>query len=301
VREALLARTKLLRSHLYAPGANRRILSKVLDAGADAVILDLEDAVAPSEKDTARGLVADLVTERATSAPCDVHVRINRTADGWDHTDVAAVTLPGLASLRLAKAEDGDHVRALDDYVSKLETDVGLEVGAIGFIPLVETAVGVLAAQDIAASSPRVSSLAFGAADFLADVSGRGEEDGEPTLYARAHLVLACRAAQVGAPSDGVHTAIGDDAGLRRAAERARDLGFFGKSCIHPRQILVVHDVFTPGAEEIAFARRVITAFDEAAGDGVAALVVDGEFVDPAVAARARALLALAPDGHNAD
>jgi citrate lyase subunit beta/citryl-CoA lyase len=291
----------LLRSHLYAPGASAKILGKVLDAGADAVILDLEDAVAASEKAVARRMVADVVATRAAAAPCEVHVRINRTDDGWDTTDVRAVTAPGLASLRLAKAEDPDHVRAVDELLGKLEADAGLEPGSVGLIPLIETAVGVLVALDIARASARVTSLAFGAADFLADITGRGEEDGAPTLYARSHLVLACRVASVGAPSDGVHTTIDDDEGLRRAAVRARDLGYFGKSCIHPRQLAVVHDVFTPNADELSWARRIVSALDEADRDGIAAIVVEGEFVDPAVAARARALLALAPEAHGAD
>jgi citrate lyase subunit beta/citryl-CoA lyase len=151
-----------------------------------------------------------------------------------------------------------------------------------------------VAAATLAAANPRVARFAFGATDFLADIGARGPADGEATLHARSRLVLVSRAAAIGPPIDTVHTTIDDVAGLRRSAERARDLGFFGKSLIHPGQIPVVHEVFTSTAEELERARAVVVAFEEAAAEGRAATVVAGEFVDPAVVARSRALLRLA-------
>jgi citrate lyase subunit beta/citryl-CoA lyase len=153
--------------------------------------------------------------------------------------------------------------------------------------PTVESAVGVLRAGELAAASDRVARLGFGAADFLADIGAPGPAHGPATLAARGQLVLASRAAGIGAPVDSVHTIVDDPAGLRESASAARQLGFFGKSVIHPAQLPVVHEVFTPGGDELAWARRV-------AATGGDPTTVDGEFVDPPVLARARGLLALA-------
>jgi citrate lyase subunit beta / citryl-CoA lyase len=278
------AAARLHRTYLYAPGSQERVIGKALEAGADAVVLDLEDAVAPADKAAARRTVAAALAEEQ---PCDVHVRINREDDRWSTEDLRAVVRPGLAALRLPKADAPDAVRALDDALAELERAAGLPEKAIALYPTVESAAGALAAHSVLTASPRVARPAFGASDFLADIGARGDED-LGTLHARSALVLAARGAGAGPPIDSVHTALDDEDGLRRAAERARSLGFFGKSIIHPRQIETVHAVFTPTREEIDRAERTV-----AAADAAAASTVDGEFVDAAVAARARAVLAL--------
>jgi citrate lyase subunit beta / citryl-CoA lyase len=275
---------RLHRTYLYAPGSQERVIGKALAAGADAVVLDLEDAVAPADKPAARRMVAASLVE---DPPCDVHVRVNRDGHGWSMEDLRAVVRPGLAALRLPKAESPDAVRALDDVLAELERAVGLAEGAVALYPTVESAAGSLAAHEVLAASARMVRPAFGASDFLADIGAHGDED-LGTLHARSALVLASRAAGTGPPIDSVHTTLDDEQGLRRAAQRARALGFFGKSIIHPRQIPAVHAVFTPTAEEVAWAERTV-----AAADANAASTVDGEFVDAAVAARARAVLAL--------
>jgi citrate lyase subunit beta / citryl-CoA lyase len=283
----------LLRSYLYAPGSSPRLMDKALDAGADAIIYDLEDAVAPREKTAARDTVAAMISGPAVSARCEVHVRVNRAGDGYDLDDVRAVVAPGLRGLRLPKAEDAEAVRAVADLLDELEGAAGMEPGTVALYPIVESAAGVWAAESLA-RAPRIARLAFGATDFLADIGGRGEGHGEATLHARSHLVLASRVAGVGRPVDSVHTRLDDEDGLRASAERARNLGFFGKSVIHPAQIAVIHDVFTPTEEEVAAAQRLVDAAEAAAAEGRAAIAVGGEFVDPAVVARARAVLGLA-------
>ena len=282
--------SRLHRSYLYAPGTDARVMGKALAAGADAVVLDLEDAVPRAEKGAARRTVAALLA--GADAPSDVHVRINRTPDGFDHDDAAAVVCPRLRALRLPKTEAADHVRDLDAALVSLEDAAGMPHGTVRLYPTLESARGVVALQEILGASARIERVAFGATDFLADIAASGDDD-LATLHARSTVVLTSRAAGVGPPVDSVHTDLGDDEGLRQEALRARSLGFFGKSIIHPRQIPVVHAVFTPTADDIAWAERVVAALHAADVGGRGAVVVEGTFVDAAVAARARAVLAL--------
>lgn len=296
----------LLRSYLYAPGARPELLTKAYRAGADAVIFDLEDAVVAAEKDRARAAVAAAIgwlagpaaaPDAAPSRRPRLHVRINRGPSGYDRRDLAAVAIPGLDGLRLPKSVDPAEIRRVGDWLDQLESRTG-PTGRSGspclLYPTIESAAGVLRAGELAAAHPRVARLAFGAADFLADIGAPPDGGDSATLVARGQLVLHSRAAGVAAPVDGAHTQLEDDDELRAAARRARALGFSGKSVIHPRQLATVHKVFTPGPDEVAAAHRLVTAFDAAGAQDRAALLVDGEFVDPAVVARARKLLELA-------
>jgi citrate lyase subunit beta/citryl-CoA lyase len=279
----------LPRSYLYGPGSNERILTKVLDAGADAVILDLEDAVPLDQKLSARAAVADLVARRATDAACEVHVRVNvAPSGGSDLDDVRAVVAPGLAALRLPKAEDPDHVRAVAALLDELEAERGIPSGTVRLYPTVESVAGLDRARELAACSPRVATLVYGPADLAADLGIPEPDDRDATLLARSTLVLACRLAGVGAPVDGAYTAVADLDGLEATAAWARRLGFGGKSALHPRQLPALHRVFTPSDEEVAHARAVVASL----ADGRAVAMVDGGFVDPAVVARAHNVLA---------
>lgn len=283
----------LLRTHLYAPGSNEKVLAKVFDRGADCVILDLEDAVAPSMKDTARDLVAQVVRERGPDAPCDVQVRINCDGDGHSETDLRAVVAPGLDAIRLPKTESGEQVAAVASLLDELETAAGIPAGMIGIYPIIESAVGAIAIPQIAAA-PRVMRISIGTSDFLADIAATGPSHGPATDLTRGMLVLHSRANGIGAPVDSVHTDLDDEEGLVAGARYARDMGFFGKAIIHPKQIEPVHAVFTPTEDEIAEARAVIAAMEAADAEGSASIQVDGQFIDPAIVARATALLRLA-------
>jgi citrate lyase subunit beta / citryl-CoA lyase len=284
----------LHRSYLYAPGSAPRVLRKALAAGPDAVVFDLEDAVAPDAKDDARREVVRVLDEVAaggSGAGPDVHVRINRDADGYHVGDLHAVVRPGLDALRLPKAESAAMVVAVADEVAALEADRGIPRGRIGLYLLVESALGAVRLADLAAADPRVQRLAIGGQDLLADLGADGDDD-LATLHVRSEMVLRSRAAGIGPPIDGVFPALDDEDGLRASSLRARSLGFFGRSVLHPRQLAVVHDVFTPSDEELAYARRLVAALEAAETSGSGALQVDGEFVDLAIARRARALLA---------
>ncbi len=256
------------RSWLFAPGHDEKLLVKVFDAGADVVLLDLEDAVPPDLKDRARELVAQVAAER----PC--WVRVNRPLTDECQRDLAA--LAGVAKgLRLPKVEAASDV----DWVVQRAPGVPLDC-------TIESARGLLAAFDIA-SRPACFSLAYGGLDFAADLGIPGGE--QETLFARSFLVVASRAAGKPPPSDGVHALIDDDDGLRIEAEAARRLGFFGKSAIHPRQVPIINEVFMTSPAEVAWAERVLSAFE--VSGGAATKLPDGEFLDRAVAERARQLL----------
>jgi len=287
-----LSDIQLIRSYLYAPASSERMLSKVLDAGSDGVILDLEDTVADSHKDDAREAAAAFIREHASSSPQQLHVRINRGRFGFDSDDLHAVAIEGLAAVRVPRVEDPRDLRVLDDVLTTIERDRGLKVGAIGVYVTIETARGLHHVDGLAAS-PRVVRLCFGAADFLADIGGRGGHEYRATLYARSQVVIASRVAGIQAPVDSVHTNLDDLDGLRAGAQIARDLGFFGKTVIHPKQVQPVHEVFTPSDDEIMLAKEVIKRFEESQAHGGAALDLEGDFIDPALVARAHGVLDL--------
>jgi citrate lyase subunit beta / citryl-CoA lyase len=284
----------LHRSYLYAPGSAPRVLRKALAAGPDAVVFDLEDAVAPDAKDDARREVVRVLDEVAAGeagARPDVHVRINRDADGYHAGDLQAVVRPALDALRLPKAESAEMVAALAEQVSALEVERGLPPGRIGLYLVVESALGAVRLADLATADRRVQRLVIGGQDLLADIGAEGDDE-LATLHVRSEMVLHSRAAGIGPPIDGVFPSLDDEDGLRASSLRGRSLGFFGRSVLHPRQLAVVHDVFTPSDEDLAYARRLVSALEAAETSGSGALQVDGEFVDLAIARRAQALLA---------
>ena len=259
------------RSYLFAPGHNPKLLGKVFDAGADAVILDLEDAVPPDAKEQARVLVARALAEHPA------WVRVNAARSDLCAADLDAVAGRALG-IKIPKVETPEDVRWVADRAP----------GA-PIVCAVETARGVLAAAEIA-TVPGVRHLAMGGVDLQRDLNaGNGNLH---TLYVRSHLVVVSRAAGIEPPVDAVWPYLGDEAGLREQAEFARSLGFSGKSAIHPRQLPVLHEVFTPSRRELDWARQVIDAFDAAGGEALR--LPDGEFVDLPVAERARRLLELA-------
>src|SRR3712207_712597 len=253
------------RSYLFAPGHNTKLLGKVFEAGADAVILDLEDAVPPEHKAEARRLVA----ETLKSNPAWVRVNAARTEERVADLDAVAEHAFGI---RVPKAESAEDVQWVADRAPGKP-----------LLCAIETARGVLAAEEIA-RVPSVRTLAVGGVDLRNDLNiGDGELE---TVYVRSHIVVVSRAVRLEPPIDSVYPLLDNGDGLRREAQFARRLGFFGKSAIHPRQIPVLHEVFTPSEEEVEWARRVISAFEQSGGAAVQ--LPDGEFVDLPVEQRAR-------------
>ena len=284
-----------IRSWLYAPGNNPKLLERVFTAGADAVILDLEDAVPSGEKARAREMVADTVRARAGRDGPVVFVRINHPDSGLAEDDVAAVVGPGLDGLRVPKVEVAVTARRVTEWVMRAEAGQDLPANRLALVCGIETAHGVWNVLEVAGASSRVKALSFGAVDFVRDVGGLPTDDGLEMLYARSRLVLASRVAGIRPPVESVYPRIQDDAGLERSTRQARALGYFGRSAIHPRQVPIVNAVFTPSREEVDQAREIVVAAAGAEATGSGAIQLpSGDFVDLPVVQRAEALLRLA-------
>jgi citrate lyase beta subunit len=252
---------------LFAPASSERRLAKALESPADAVVADLEDAVAPDQKARAREVALQLRPRI---------VRINGVGTPWFESDLACVQTLELDAVMLPKATP-EAVRALGQNGPPV-------------IAVVETARGLQLAYETA-SQDRVLALMLGAVDLGAEVGFQPRADGLELLYPRAKIVVDSAAAGIRAPFDVVHLALDDLDGLEASARFARSLGFGGKACIHPAQIEVVNRVFAPASDEKLWARRVIEAFDEAQSKGEGATTLDGAMIDLAVVERARRIL----------
>lgn len=281
----------LLRCLLFVPGTDRRKIDKAFNLGADAVILDLEDAVAPGEKDRARQVVGEVI-ETPGLPPC--FVRVNGVDTEYVLRDLRAVVTGGLAGIMLAKAESSEDVRKAHWLMGLLEKERGLEPGSLELVPFIESAGGIEKAGEIAAACPRVKRLAFGGNDYTADTWTTYSMDGTELFYARARLVNASRAAGIEPPLDTVCPFIKDVDALREDARRARKMGFQGKMVIHPAQVQPVLEVFSPTPEEVEAAEKVVAAFREAEAAGSGVIQLDGKMVEAPVVARARQILSTA-------
>ena len=257
------------RSLLFVPGDRPDRFEKAWNAGADAVILDLEDAVTAGKKAEAREAIAAWLSPERP-----VYVRINDPATEWYEGDLEAAVRPGLAGLIVPKAEEPEQLAQLAS-----------RVGEMRLIATIETALGVWNAR-VVAEAPGVERLAFGSIDLQLDAGITGE--GEELLYARSRTVLASRVAGILPPLDGVTVALDDPEQLETDVDRARRLGFGGKMCIHPKQVEAVNRGFRPSQDRVAWAERVLrTAETTSSG----AIKVDGELIDRPVIERAKAVL----------
>ncbi len=275
----------LLRSYLYAPGNRPDLLAKVLRQGADAVIIDLEDAVPSGEKQAARRIVASFLSELTADAAASIFVRLNGGELGLE--DASALPLGRLAGLRVPKAENPRLVARLDRLIGEAP---GVEIH-----PIIESVTGLFALDDIARASARVRRVAFGAGDFVCDIRGETTPSRDETFVARSQIVLRSRLLGLEPPIAHVYTPIRDLDGLARVCREDRALGFFGRSCIHPSQVETINSAFTYGAEEESQARRVVDAWRQLSAAGRGAFTLDdGTFVDEAVMHRAARILALA-------
>ncbi|AEG16261.1 CoA ester lyase [Desulfofundulus sp. TPOSR] len=279
-----------LRTLLFTPGDDPRKGEKAFAAGADAVILDLEDAVAEAQKERARQQIRQTLS---IPRPVPVFVRINGASSPHILPDLQTVVDLPVEGLMLAKAESGEEVRRVDWLLSLLEQQHQLPVGKIKIIPFVESARGISRAGEIAAA-PRVSCLAFGGNDYTMDIGVPYSRDGEELFFARSQLVVASRAAGIAPPLDTVNPDFRDISFLVEDARRARKLGFQGKLVIHPAQVAPVNEVFTPGDEEIAWAEKVVEAFARAQAAGSGVIQVEGKMVELPIVRRAEQLLAAA-------
>lgn len=280
---------RLLRTMLFTPGNSWRMIQKAKSLPADAVILDLEDAVPIAEKETARFFVKDGVQlmrneERA------VYVRVNSLSTGLTGGDLEYSIQEGLNGIVLPKTESGEDVLQVDEKISKLEEERLLPQGKISIIPLIETAKGVVKVEEIIKASERVTAVCFGALDYTRDMGTAQSEDGSEVFYARSKIALVARANDVQA-IDTPWLDLIDAEGLVREASLAKKIGFKGKLLIHPDHIEAVNKVFTPSREEVEYARKVVKAFMEAEDKGLGAVSLDGKMIDKANFVQAESLL----------
>ena len=288
-----------LRSMIFTPGHRRELIEKAIRSGSDAVIVDLEDAVALEAKPQARELIADL-----PPSPIPLFVRTNgpETDMMWD--DVLAAGRVGVAGVVIPKAEHPRTIVQIDGALSVIEKSFGHPAGSIEIIPLIESAVGVQNTYDMATASDRVACVMFGGGeqgDLVADLGCEWTPDGTGLMQARSQVLLSSRAAGVEHPFEAVFMDFRNLEGLRVEAELARRLGYVGKVAIHPAQVPVINDVFTPASDVVAHQRRILEAFEQAEAEGKASIGVDGKMVDYAVARVARAVIARAEAAERAE
>lgn len=289
---------KPYRSMLFVPGHKPSWADKAIAAGADAIILDLEDSVPAADKAVARAAVRQTIGRLHAQGPrAGVWVRPNSFDSGRFGADAEAVLVPGLAGLLLPKVYGAQEVVRIDAVVAHIEAREGLTAGSVGLIASFETAASIARADEIAAACPRMASL-FGITGPNADIGRElGFEftpDGLESLYARSRVLVAARAAGLQHPVAGVWQDLRDLDGCRRFALDARRLGYRGMVCIHPSHVAVANEVFTPSPATVDFNRRLIAAFRQAEADGHAAVDFEGQHIDYAHVKTAQAVIDLA-------
>lgn len=283
--------TPPLRSLLFCPATAPRPLAKLPSIGADAVAIDLEDAVTSDRKVDAR---ADLRAALDRFAQARTYVRVNHPSTGLTEGDIHGVAHPNLDGIVLPKVEDADTVRDADAWLTAAERANGLDEGSLRMLVLIESAAGIHNAVDILSASERVETGIFGFVDFMLDLGMDvidTSENTEELLVPRSSLVLAARVAGRRQPLDGPFIDISASARFLAQCAQARRLGFGGKMLIHPSQVELTHRGFAPTADEAEQARRVVEQFAQAEAEGVAAIVVDGRLVDYPVMMRAQRIV----------
>ena len=274
------------RSLLYMPGSNPRALEKARSLSADGLIIDLEDAVAADAKAGARAIVAAALSAGGYGSR-ELVLRVNPLDTPWGHADLAAAATMPIDAVLLPKVESPDRVRLTLSLLDALGAPEGLALWC-----MIETPLGVLAAREIAAASPRLGAFVLGTSDLTKELHAMATRDRLPLITALGLVMLAARAYRL-AILDGVHLDLNDEEGFALACRQGRELGFDGKTLIHPKQIEPANLAYAPSAEEIEYARRVGAAHAEAVAAGKGVVLVDGKLIEGLHVENARRLLAL--------
>ncbi len=283
----LFAHHRLRRSVLYMPASNARALEKARSLAADGFIFDLEDAVAPAAKPAAR-TAAIAAVQSSSYGPCELLIRVNALETAWVAEDLRAVAASGASGVVLPKVNAADDIRRVDAMLTQAGAPPALAVWA-----MMETPRGVLAAEAIAAASPRLAGYIVGTADLAKDLHCAHPADRAPMLYALQRCVLVARAFGLSV-LDGVHLALDDEAGYAAACHQGRALGFDGKTLIHPKQIAVANTAFAPTPDEVVHARRIVAAHRAATGKGQGVTLMDDRLVEALHVQEAERILAQA-------
>ncbi|MFA5374911.1 MAG: CoA ester lyase [Dehalococcoidia bacterium] len=280
---------ELLRTILSVPGNRENMLEKSKQLHADIIVLDLEDSVPHEEKARARAIVKNWIPKLMGNGS-RIYVRINSLDGGLAQEDLGAVIIQGIDGISQPKPSTGYDIQKVAEFLKRLEKERGLPEGNVKILPWIETSLGLINAYEIASASPRVNGVIFGANDLVLETGMTRSEEGHELLYPRTKIVIAARAAGVAA-IDTPYNNFKDERGLIREATLARNLGFRGKFVIHPSQVDVVNKIFRPSEEEVAYSKKVVTAFDEARAKGFASASLDGKMIDIPIAQRALIIL----------
>jgi len=289
---AWLITMQLLRSLIFVPGNRPLMMEKARWLPADALVLDLEDSVPAAEKASA-ALEVHEALPTASGRRQKVYVRVNGLATGRTEEELETVVGPALDGICFPKATSAQEVHIVDALLSTLEAKRGMADGHVKMIPWLETARGIVNAFEVASASPRIVAVSYGAEDFTLDMGIPRSLEGAESLVPRALVAIAARASGVLA-LDSPYPDFKDEAGLVKDAKVVRNLGYAGKFAVHPAQIAPLHQVFSPSAEEVARARAILEAYDEALARGSASTSLSGMLIDVPIAERARKLLAWA-------
>jgi len=281
-----------MRTLLFVPAQRQSMVEKAAGIPADVIVLDLEDAVPPNEKEAARGRIRASI-EALKAAGKTVHVRINHLDSGLTKDDLTAAIGPGLDGLLFPKAQGAAQIRELDVLIRERELHGNVRPGTVALIPMIETAHAVLRCEEIATASTRIAGLALGGEDYAADLGVPRTPQATEFEYVR-RVIVHCAIAYGLQPLDGIYATMHDEAGLLADARYARSIGMKGKYVIHPEQVGPVNQVFSPTAQELESARKIVAAYDAAMQGGIGVIDVDGQMVDVPVANRARNLIAYA-------
>ncbi|EDW0104303.1 citrate (pro-3S)-lyase subunit beta [Salmonella enterica subsp. salamae serovar 6,7:z:1,5] len=285
-------KNRLRRSMLFVPGANAAMLSNAFIYPADALMFDLEDAVAVREKDAARRLVYHTL-QHPLYRDVETIVRVNALDSQWGIDDLEAVVRAGVDIVRLPKTDTAEDVIAMEKEIARIERDCGRQPGSTGMLAAIESAKGILQAPAIAQASPRLIGIALGAEDYVRDIRTERTAEGIELLFARCTILQAARAAGIQA-FDTVYSDANNEAGFLQEAEHIKQLGFDGKSLVNPRQITLLHNLYAPMQKDVDHARRVVEAAEAAEREGLGVVSLNGKMIDSPIIARAHLVLSRA-------
>ncbi len=284
--------TKLRRTMMYIPGNNSSMISDGHIYGSDSIMFDLEDSVSLKEKDSARFLVYNAL-KTIDYEGIETVVRVNGLDTPFGREDFEAIVRAKPDIIRLPKTEKAGDIIEADKLITEIEEKIGMEKGTVKLMAAVESALGIINSYEIATASNRLVAIAIGAEDFVTDMKTTRSPEGVELLSARSQLLMAARAAGIYA-LDTVYSDVNNDEGFTQEVKLIKQLGFDGKSVIHPRQIQIVHEIFTPTQEEIEKSIRVLYAIKEAEKKGSGVIALDGKMIDGPIVDRASRVIELA-------
>ena len=280
----------LLRSLLFVPGHNERLMNSASQSEADVLLLDLEDSVQPKAN---KQIARDTIISFVKNGQFNRHIlfpRINDRESGELLKDVEQLTIEGIHGFMYPKSKTGEDVYFIDKLLDTIEYEKGIPIGTFKLIPLIETSSAVLHAEEICKSSKRVIAIAFGSEDFIGDLEGVHDNDSVSLFNPRSMIAMAARASNV-IPIDTVHVRVHDLEDLEKNVKLAKNLGFEGMLCLHPKEIELVHKYYSPTTQEIEYAQEILRLNELAVKEGKGVAIMNGKFIGPPIMISARKIL----------